>query len=53
VLEQVLFNLLDNAYKYGGDTGASIHARGEGSEVVISVTDDLHIWTIVGEYVII
>jgi two-component system sensor histidine kinase KdpD len=40
LLEQVLFNLLDNAYKYGGDTGASIHARGEGSEVVISVTDE-------------
>ncbi|PPQ37585.1 two-component system, OmpR family, sensor histidine kinase KdpD [Rhodoblastus acidophilus] len=43
MLEQVLFNLLDNAHKYAGN--AAIHARREkqsdGSEtVVISVTDD-------------
>jgi two-component system sensor histidine kinase KdpD len=40
MLEQVLFNLLDNAHKYGGDAGAVIHARLEGDKVVISVTDD-------------
>jgi two-component system, OmpR family, sensor histidine kinase KdpD len=36
----VLFNLLDNAHKYGGETGATVHARQEGSSVVISVTDE-------------
>jgi two-component system sensor histidine kinase KdpD len=40
LLEQVLFNLLDNAQKYGGDEGAIIHARREGTDVVISVTDE-------------
>ena len=40
LLEQVLFNLLDNAHKYGGDTGAIVHARQEGADVVISVTDE-------------
>ena len=40
MLEQVLFNLLDNAHKYGGDTGAAVHARQEGDRVTISVTDD-------------
>jgi len=40
LLSQVLFNLLDNAHKYGGDMGAVIHARREGSEVVITVTDE-------------
>jgi two-component system sensor histidine kinase KdpD len=40
MLEQVLFNLLDNAHKYGGDGGAVIHARQEGDTVVISVTDE-------------
>ena len=40
LLEQVLFNLLDNAHKYGGDGGAALHARKEGGEVVISVTDE-------------
>ncbi|MBB4196518.1 sensor histidine kinase [Rhodoblastus sphagnicola] len=40
MLEQVLFNLLDNAHKYGGEAGAVIHARQEGDTVVISVTDD-------------
>ena len=40
LLEQVLFNLLDNAQKYGGDAGATVHARQEGAEVVISVTDE-------------
>jgi two-component system sensor histidine kinase KdpD len=40
LLEQVLFNLIDNAHKYGGDTGAAIHARKDGNDVVISVTDE-------------
>ncbi len=40
LLEQVLFNLLDNAHKYAGDTGATVHARQEGAEVVLSVTDE-------------
>lgn len=40
LLEQVLFNLLDNAHKYGGDRGVAVHARREGEEVVISVTDE-------------
>src|SRR5271168_2331916 len=40
LLEQVLFNLLDNAHKYAGDTGANIHARLAGSEIVLTVTDE-------------
>ncbi|MCI4684235.1 sensor histidine kinase [Candidatus Rhodoblastus alkanivorans] len=40
LLEQVLFNLLDNAHKYGGEAGATIHARQEGQFVVLSVTDE-------------
>jgi two-component system sensor histidine kinase KdpD len=39
LLGQVLFNLVDNACKYGGGTPVAIFARGEGNEVVISVTD--------------
>jgi two-component system sensor histidine kinase KdpD len=39
LLEQVLFNILDNAHKYGGETGAMVHARQEGPNVVLSVTD--------------
>ncbi len=40
LLEQVLFNLLDNAHKYANDSGASVHARQEGVDVVLSVTDE-------------
>jgi two-component system sensor histidine kinase KdpD len=40
LLGQVLFNLLDNAHKYGGPNGAIVHARHEGAEVVITVTDE-------------
>jgi two-component system sensor histidine kinase KdpD len=40
LLEQVLFNLLDNAHKYAGDAGAIVHARQEGGEVLLSVTDE-------------
>ncbi len=40
LLEQVLFNLLDNARKYGGvDLPVSIFARPEEGGVMISVTD--------------
>lgn len=39
LLGQVLFNLLDNAAKYGGKAPVSIFARGEGNDVVVSVTD--------------
>ena len=40
LLEQVLFNLLDNAHKYAGDSGATIHGRQDGDDVVLSVTDE-------------
>lgn len=40
LLEQVVFNLLDNAQKYGGDGETVVHARQEGGEIVVSVTDD-------------
>src|SRR5579863_1225000 len=40
LLEQVLFNLFDNAHKYGGGAGALVHARRLGAEVQISVTDE-------------
>jgi two-component system sensor histidine kinase KdpD len=40
LLEQVLFNLLDNAHKYAGDGGAIVHARKEGDDVVLTVTDE-------------
>ncbi|MGP7982643.1 ATP-binding protein [Rhodoblastus sp.] len=40
LLEQVLFNLLDNAHKYGGGSKAVVHARREGDQVAITVTDD-------------
>lgn len=40
LLQQVLFNLIDNANKYGGaDTPTSIFARRDAADVVISVTD--------------
>src|SRR5271166_2008866 len=40
LLEQVLFNLLDNAHKYAGDGGATVHGRKDGGDVVLSVTDE-------------
>jgi two-component system sensor histidine kinase KdpD len=40
LLEQVLFNLLDNAQKYGGGAGATVHARRLGDDAQISVTDE-------------
>ncbi|MGE0211196.1 MAG: DUF4118 domain-containing protein [Parvibaculaceae bacterium] len=39
LLGQVLFNLLDNANKYGGSEPVSIYARAEKGEAVISVVD--------------
>ncbi|MDQ0390598.1 sensor histidine kinase [Labrys monachus] len=40
LLGQVLFNLIDNAHKYGAaDTPTAIYARREGGEVLISVID--------------
>ena len=39
LLEQVLFNLLDNAHKYSGDSGVIVHGRKEGADVVLSVTE--------------
>lgn len=40
LLQQVLFNLLDNAHKYGGGSAAAVHARQEGQDVVVTVTDE-------------
>jgi two-component system sensor histidine kinase KdpD len=40
LLQQVLFNLLDNAHKYAGDTTTTVHGRKEGGDVFLSVTDE-------------
>jgi two-component system sensor histidine kinase KdpD len=40
LIEQVLFNLLDNAQKYGGGGPVTTHARRLGDEVLITVTDE-------------
>ncbi|MGH6845170.1 MAG: sensor histidine kinase [Methylocella sp.] len=40
LLQQVLFNLLDNAHKYRGGADPIIHARQEGKDVVVTVTDE-------------
>jgi two-component system sensor histidine kinase KdpD len=40
LIEQVLFNLIDNAQKYGGERPVLIHARAVGREAVVSVTDE-------------
>ncbi|PYB71765.1 sensor histidine kinase [Rhizobium wuzhouense] len=39
LIGQVLFNLLDNAVKYGGDEPVNVYARRDGGDVLISVTD--------------
>ena len=39
LLGQVLFNLLDNAVKYGGEEPINVYARRDGADVLISVTD--------------
>jgi two-component system sensor histidine kinase KdpD len=40
LLEQVIFNLLDNAHKYGADAEVIVHARKQSDQVMISVTDE-------------
>jgi two-component system, OmpR family, sensor histidine kinase KdpD len=40
LLEQVLFNLLDNAQKYGAGVGVAVHARRLGAVVQISIADE-------------
>jgi len=40
LIEQVLFNLLDNAQKYGGGGPVTVHARLAAEEVLITVTDE-------------
>ncbi len=39
LIGQVLFNLLDNAIKYGGEDAIKVFARRDASAVIISVTD--------------
>lgn len=39
LIGQMLFNLLDNAVKYGGDEPVNVYARRDGKDVLISVTD--------------
>jgi two-component system sensor histidine kinase KdpD len=39
LLGQVLFNLIDNAIKYGGKEPVAIYARRDGQAVAVSVTD--------------
>lgn len=39
LLQQVLFNLIDNAVKHGGPEPITLYVRPEGAEVMISVTD--------------
>jgi two-component system sensor histidine kinase KdpD len=39
LLEQALFNLLDNARKYAGDAPVTVYARSDGGDVTISVSD--------------
>ena len=40
LLGQVMFNLADNAHKYADEGEVAIHARNQGDQVVISVTDE-------------
>ncbi|MGV8856297.1 MAG: ATP-binding protein [Devosia sp.] len=39
LLEQVLFNLVDNAAKYAAGNPVSIYGRAEGDEAIITITD--------------
>ena len=39
LLGQALFNVIDNAIKYGSGEPVGVHARAEGGEIVLSVTD--------------
>jgi len=40
LLGQVVFNLLDNAHKYADGGEVMVHARNNGTDVLITVTDD-------------
>jgi two-component system, OmpR family, sensor histidine kinase KdpD len=40
LFQQVIFNLLDNVQKYAGGSDAIIHARQEGADIVVTVTDE-------------
>jgi two-component system, OmpR family, sensor histidine kinase KdpD len=40
LLEQVLFNLFDNANKYAAGSGVTIYARPDGAEIAIAITDE-------------
>lgn len=40
LLGQVVFNLLDNAHKYADDGDVVVHARNDGKQVLITVTDE-------------
>ncbi len=40
LIGQALFNLLDNAHKYGGGAPVTLHARQVGGEVIVSITDE-------------
>ncbi|MGH6861287.1 MAG: sensor histidine kinase, partial [Phyllobacterium sp.] len=39
LLDQVLFNLLDNAAKYGGESPIAVYAKNDAGRVTVSVTD--------------
>ena len=39
LLGQILFNLIDNAIKYGGEEPIGVYARRDGDEAVIAVSD--------------
>ena len=39
LLQQVLFNLIDNGIKHGGPEPVAIYARRDGGDIMISVTD--------------
>ncbi|MEW9834455.1 DUF4118 domain-containing protein [Mesorhizobium marinum] len=39
LLGQALFNLIDNAVKYGGEQPISVYARADADEVIVSITD--------------
>jgi two-component system sensor histidine kinase KdpD len=40
LLGQVVFNLLDNAHKYADEGEVVVHARNDGNQVLITVTDE-------------
>lgn len=40
LLGQVVFNLLDNAHKYADEGEVAVHARNDGNQVLVTVTDE-------------